>query len=142
MRASGPMTPLASFTGVCSATNLSTAWTGLAPGTCYEWCVAVNDGISVQNSAVWQFTTTAAQAPSPAPAGPGSISMDRATQTISLSWPTTVGSVYQLVYRDNIASGPWLPTGQQLTADSSTLSWMVPIDPAVPARFFALLSVR
>jgi hypothetical protein len=135
-----PFTALASFSNVCTATNLSTAWAGLDAGVKYEWCVRVCDGPAIQTGPMWEFTT-AIQAPSLAPAT-GAISYDRSTHSVNFSWPTTVGSVYQLVYRDNIAAAEWLPYSQEITASSSVLGLSTPVDPNVPARFFALKFVR
>ena len=135
-----PMTALASFTGVCSTTNLSASWPGLSAGATYQWCVGVSDGATLQSSPMWQFTTAAIQA-NPQP-GIGTVSIDRATQTLVFSWPTAVGSVYQLVYRDNVAVKQWLAYSDEITADASTLHVSTPIDASIPARFFALKFVR
>ncbi len=143
MRRGGPLTPIASFTSISTSTNLSATWTGLAPSTCYEWCVVINDGTAIQSSPLWQFTTCAAQA-APVVREPFSamLSFDRTAGSLALSWPATAGSVYQVVYRDNVAEGAWIPFSDEIGATGSQLTWTTPVDPSVPHRFFRVNLLR
>ena len=61
---------------------------------------------------------------------------------LALSWPATAGSVYQVVYRDNVAEGASIPFSDEMAATGSQLTWTRPVDPSVPHRFFRVNLLR
>src|SRR2546428_11803397 len=50
-----PVTVIATNANVASGSRSSAAWSGLAPGSEYEWYVAVNDGKATTTGPVWSF---------------------------------------------------------------------------------------
>ncbi|BBO68374.1 hypothetical protein DSCA_23040 [Desulfosarcina alkanivorans] len=48
--------------GVAPDGTASVDWSGLAPGTTYDWYVVVDDGLGSDQSATWSFTTAASTA--------------------------------------------------------------------------------
>ena len=55
-----PFTVIGTNTGVASGSNTTTAWSGLVPGTEYEWYATANDGKVTTTSPIWSFTASSA----------------------------------------------------------------------------------
>ena len=53
-----PFTVIGTNTGVSSGSNTTTAWSGLLPGTEYEWYATVNDGKVTTTGPMWSFTAS------------------------------------------------------------------------------------
>jgi hypothetical protein len=141
MSRGGPLARVGTFTDVCTATNLATAWSGLAANTTYEWFAEVTDGDAITRSACWKFTT--GRDATPLAAAPFRLNLTRdVAGNMVLSWPTTVGAVYEVVYRENLVEGGWTSLSGELSAGASTLAWTTPIDASSPPRFFAVRQLR
>jgi len=139
MSRGGPLARVGTFTDICTATNLAAAWSGLAANTTYEWFAEVTDGDTTTRSACWRFTTGTSAVAS----APFRLSLTRdVAGNIVLSWPTTVGTVYEVVYRENLVEGGWASLSGELSSSASMLSWTTPIDASSPPRFFAVRQVR
>lgn len=54
-----PFMPIANISDISNGSHATHFWTGLEPGTTYEWYAVVNDGTLEIQSPVWEFTTTA-----------------------------------------------------------------------------------
>ena len=143
MSRGGPLARIGTFTDVCTATNLAAEWSGLAANTTYEWFAEVCDGDITTRSACWKFTTGRDPDPSGLASAPLRLNLTRdVAGNMVLSWPTTVGAVYEVVYRENLVEGGWTSLSGELFAGASTLSWTAPIDWSSPSRFFAVRQVR
>jgi hypothetical protein len=57
MGGAGPYVNLGTVSGIASGGNASISWSGLGPGTPYEWFVGVSDGSVTTTSEAWSFTT-------------------------------------------------------------------------------------
>ena len=73
----------------------------------------------------------------PMPVRVSSVSMDAGG--ITLSWPTTPGSVYQVQFATDLASPSWVGLSANLTAKGSSLSW-TDSSAAASRRFYPVVS--
>jgi hypothetical protein len=73
----------------------------------------------------------------PAPlATPLAIKASVSGGSIHLSFPTQIGSNYQVLYKSNLATGTWLPLGSPIPGNGSTMSVSDPV--GAGTRFYRL----
>ena len=70
------------------------------------------------------------------------VDVDRARQTVRLSWPATPGTVYRVVTKNNITDTGWTDWSEEITATGSTVAWSEPVSPSVATRFYGVRIVR
>ena len=102
--------PIGTVAGVPSGSNSSLVWSGLTPGTAYEWYATVSDGSATTAGPVWSFTTGTGAPVAPVAnlsatrVIPGTLG--QATIPIQLSWDATPGGTTVEVWRKGFGSYP------------------------------------
>jgi hypothetical protein len=111
------------------------SWTpGAIPGFGnYPVTVRVTDDGYPPLSATRTFTVTVVPPPALAESWNGS--------QLTLSWPTIVGRVYRLEYKDDLGAPAWTALGSNFTATSTLYSTVVATS-AVPQRFYRVVAVN
>ncbi len=113
----------------------------LSPGT----NVLTLDGLDFRGQPVAGLAATAVivRDPETAPTPPRLLALHRPSAgVLRLEWSTPPGAVYQVQAAPNLPAAQWFAVGSELAANTGTLTFDLPLDPADPRRFFRLLRVR
>ncbi len=62
------------------------------------------------------------------------------TNTVGVRWPSTVGRIYQLEFRDDVDSGTWSPATGEISATKTNTAVELPMNSTT--RFYRLDRVR
>jgi hypothetical protein len=60
---------------------------------------------------------------------------------VRATWSSTSGTIYRLVYKDELADAGWLPASPKIVAVGSSLSWFHPTVGAPSQRYYSILLV-
>ncbi len=64
------------------------------------------------------------------------------TSGANLAWPSTIGKVYRVSYKTNLTDSAWTAASAEITATSTSTSWMDSSARNFPQRFYSINQVR
>jgi hypothetical protein len=62
--------------------------------------------------------------------------------TPSLTWATTAGAVYQVMYKNNLTDPAWTAAGPQITGTGATTTWSDTAASNATQRFYVLVQIQ
>ncbi|HEY9173042.1 MAG TPA: hypothetical protein VI136_12215, partial [Verrucomicrobiae bacterium] len=76
------------------------------------------------------------------PTAPRILNIAMSAAGARVTWNTSPGVAYRLVYKDNLSDSQWLPASPDVLAFGEQLSWLDETASAASRRFYSILAVR
>jgi hypothetical protein len=99
-------------------------------------------GTNLFNGEQWVSVMVSGNVPQPVPTLAFNQIVMVSSNVVALRWESVVGRVYQVLYRDDVASGTWQNATSEISATKTNVAVALTIPSGVTNRFYRLAQLR